>query len=239
MTSEIWRVVAGAALVAGAAAVAYPVPLRRWYLTWGARPDEVHRALPGDDLLPAPDMLSTRAVTVDAPPAAIWPWLVQLGSGRGGAYTYDWIENLLGLDMHSADRILPQYQHLEVGDVLPVGPGPGMRVEILDPQRSLVFRSEDGAWVWAFVLVEEDGGTRLISRNRIATAHAHAAGRLVDRLVMEPGSLVMERRMLIGLRQRAERTPPIAPASARLAPAARTRSGRASEGVACGTVSAR
>jgi hypothetical protein len=91
--------------------------------------------MPGDELLPEPDMLATRAITVEAPPCAIWPWLVQMGSGGGGAYAYDWIENIFGLDMRSADEILPQFQGLEVGDVLPMGrSGPGMRVEIL--QRS-------------------------------------------------------------------------------------------------------
>jgi hypothetical protein len=199
------RIVGGAALVVGAAAAAYPAPLRHWCLTWGARADEVDRVLPGDDLLTAPDMLSTRVITIDAPPSAIWPWLVQMGAGRGGAYTYDWIENLFGLGMHSADRVLPRFQGLEVGDVLPVGPkGPGMRAEVVDPERSLVFRSEDHAWVWIFALFPEDGGTRLVSRNRIATPDASTAGRLVNRLVMEPGSLIMERRMLIGIKRRAQ-----------------------------------
>jgi hypothetical protein len=215
MRSAALRVAGGAALVAGAAAAAYPVPLRQWCLTWGARCDEVRRELPGDELLLEPDITSTRAVTIDAPPSAVFPWLVQMGTGRGGAYTYDWIENLLGLDMHSADRILPEFQHLQVGDVLPLGPsGPGMRAEVLEPDRALVFRSEDGNWVWSFVLVPEDGGTRLISRNRIATPRVNGATRLFNRVVMEPGSLIMERKMLLGIRRRAEA----------LAPAGRCRS---------------
>jgi hypothetical protein len=86
-------------------------------------------------------------------------------SGRGGAYTYDWIENLFGLGMHSPDEILPEFQNLEVGDVLPMGSsGPGMRVEVLEPERAMVYRFEDGNWVWAFGLVPEDGATRLVSR---------------------------------------------------------------------------
>jgi hypothetical protein len=187
------------------AGVAYSPFMRHWYLTWGATAEEVDRVLPGDDLLPEADMLSTRAITIDALPAQVWPWLVQMGSGRGGAYTYDWIENVFGLGMHSADEILPQFQDLSVGDVLPMGDqGPGMRVEVCDAPRTLVFRSEDGRWVWIFSLAEQSGGTRLVSRNRIAEGGASVTRRLADRLIMEPGSLVMERKMLIGIRDRAE-----------------------------------
>ena len=123
----------------------YPLFLRRRCLTWGARPDEVSRKLPGDELLADAGIVATRAITIDAPPAAIWPWLVQMGSGRGGVYTYDWIENLAGLHMHSARQVLPQFQHLEVGDELPLGPGrPVMRVEVCDPERTLAIRFADG-----------------------------------------------------------------------------------------------
>ncbi|MBF6235457.1 SRPBCC family protein, partial [Nocardia farcinica] len=83
---------------------------------WGATATEAAAPMPGDELLAAPDLMTTRAVTIAAEPAAIWPWLVQFGPGRGGAYTYDWIENLFGLNMHSADHILPQFQHVSVGD---------------------------------------------------------------------------------------------------------------------------
>ena len=161
--------------------------------------------LPGDELLADAGLVSTRAVTIDAPPAAVWPWLVQMGSGRGGAYTYDWIENLLGLNMHSASRILPQFQDLKVGDELPLGPGrPIMRVEVCDPEQTLAIRIADGNWVWIFALVAQDGQTRLISRNRIATPGAALPARVFNLLVMEPGSLVMERKMLLGIKQRAE-----------------------------------
>ena len=160
--------------------------------------------------------MTTRAVTIDAPPEAIWPWLVQMGSGRGGAYSYDWIENLLGLNMHSANEILPRYQHIAVGDELPMGSGrPGMTVEVLDPPRTLAVRVADQNWVWIFALVPDGGSTRLISRNRIATAALAPAGRLFYTVFMEPGSLVMERKMLLGIKQRAERT-----AATRCAPAA-------------------
>jgi hypothetical protein len=127
-----------------------------------------------------------------------------MGPGRAGAYTYDWIENLFGLNMHSADRIVPEWQQLEVGDVLRSKEGQsGMRVEFLEPERVLSNRSEAGGWVWTFALEPKNGATRLISRNRIAMKGA-AAGQRLGMLIMEPGSLVMERKMLLGIKQRAE-----------------------------------
>jgi len=198
-------IAAGTALAASGGVIAYPLFFRRWCLTWGARPGEVSMKLPGDELLADAGLVSTRAITIDAPPAAIWPWLVQMGSGRGGAYTYDWIENLLGLHMHSARQVLPQFQDLEVGDELPLGPGrPVMRVEVCDPERTLAIRFADGNWVWIFALVAENGQTRLISRNRIDARGGLLPVRLFNLLVMEPGSLVMERKMLLGIKQRAE-----------------------------------
>jgi len=180
--------------------------VRAWVLSWGATAEEAARPLPGDDLLESADIVATRAIRIDAPPSAIWPWLVQMGPGRGGAYTYDWIENLFGLNMHSADQIHAEWQNLKVGEVLRSrADRPGMRVEILDSERTLSSRSEAGDWVWTFVLVPENGSTRLISRNRIAMKGA-AAGQRLGMLVMEPGSLVMERKMLRGIKQRAERS---------------------------------
>jgi hypothetical protein len=174
-------------------------------LTWGATEEEAGRSLPGDELLEDPAVVSTRAITIDAPPSAVWPWLVQMGSGRGGAYTYDWIENLFGLGMHSAERIHPEWQNLAVGDVIPGRESlQGMRVEVLDPERALVTRSEDGTWVWAFVLEDLGGRTRLLSRNRIAMPDPSLGDR-IGMAVMEPGSLVMERKMLHGIKERAER----------------------------------
>ena len=107
-------------LAAAAGFLVYRGGLRDWHLHWGATPAEVERTLPGDDILPEPDVVSTRVVAIGAPPSDVWPWLVQMGPGRGGAYTYDWIENLLGLGMHSADTVHPEWQHLEwgIGDSL-------------------------------------------------------------------------------------------------------------------------
>jgi hypothetical protein len=181
---------------------------RRWCLTWGATADEVNRPFPGDELLVEPDLVATRGVSVHAPPESVWPWLAQMGSGRGGLYTYDWIENLLGLHMQSVDVVLPQFQNIQVGDAQTLGKnGPTLRVAICEHDRTLVLRSDDGNWVWAFVLEpgNTEATTRLVSRNRIATPGASAPSRWFYRYVMEPGSLIMERKMLLGIRQRSER----------------------------------
>ena len=206
MGTRVTRWLAGAAVIAGVA-VWYPVRGRRHVLTWGASDREAAARYPGDDLLPDPTLITTRAITIAAPPKTVWPWLVQMGSGRAGAYTYDWIENLFGLDMHSAEEIVPDWQHLAVGDELPLGKGAGMLVRVVDAPRALVVQSDDGNWVWEFILVPVEDGTRLLSRNRIRLARAPRSARIGYRLVMEPGSLVMERKMLRGIRARAEGAP--------------------------------
>jgi len=204
---------ATAALVVGA--FLYRRYLRQPILTWGATAEEAAARLPGDELLEDADGVATRAITIDAPPGAIWPWLVQMGVGRGGAYTYDWIQRMLGLDMHNADEIIPEFQHLEIGDVLPMRPNdPGMRIEVLDPERALSSRSEDGTWVWTLALVAHNSSTRLISRNR---ARVRTPAQRAGMALMEIGSLVMERKMLNGIKQRAEtgrgRVRPVQPQS--------------------------
>ncbi len=184
------------------AAFLYRKLLREPILTWGATADEAAARLPGDELLEDADGVATRAITINAPRSAVWPWIAQMGpSPRGGAYTYDWIENLLGLNMHSADRVLPEYQHPQVGDGFGYGANK-MSFKIVAPEHALATQSADGNWVWTFVLEEQDGKTRLISRNRFRLP------RLKDKLgmiPMEPGSLIMERKMLYGIKQRAER----------------------------------
>lgn len=188
-------------LAAGALPL-YPGLVRKRILTWGATPIEAEARLPGDELLEDANGMATRAITIDASATAVWPWIAQMGPApRGGAYTYDWIENLLGLNMHSVDRVLPEFQHPQIGDTIALGRN-RMRLERVEPDRVLAWRSEDGNWAWTFVLTPSAGGTRLISRNR------YRLPRLADRvgmLPMEPASLLMERKMLLGVKQRAER----------------------------------
>ncbi len=190
------------AMLAGGA-VTYRKLLRKRILNWGATREEASARLPGDELLEAADGVATRAITIDAPRSAVWPWIAQMGpSPRGGAYTYDWVENLFGLDMHSVDRVLPEFQHPEPGDGLGYGAN-RLSYAIVEPEHVLATRSADGNWIWTFILEDiEDGKTRLISRNRFRLP------RLRDKLgmiPMEPGSLVMERKMLHGIEQRAQR----------------------------------
>ncbi len=178
--------------------------LRHAILTWGATAAESEARMPGDDLLEIADGVTTRAIEIDAPSWTVWPWLAQMGpSPRGGAYSYDWIENVLGLDMHSAHGVLPEFQHPRIGDTITLG-SRKMALRRLDPERSLSWQSQDGNWVWTFVLTHHGERTRLISRNRYRLP---GRGARLALAVMEPGSLVMERKMLRGIKQRAERLP--------------------------------
>jgi hypothetical protein len=203
----------GRALAAAAlAAVLYRAVVRRRLLNWGADDAEVAARLPGDELLEDADGVATRAITIRAPRSAVWPWLAQMGPApRGGAYTYDWIENLFGLNMQSVDRVLPEFQHPQPGDTIGVGRNP-MRYERVEPQHVLALRAANGRWVWTFVLEERDGDTRLISRNRFRLPTLASRIAMVP---MIPGSLIMERRMLRGIRARAERLAAERPTDAR------------------------
>lgn len=188
-----------AAVVLGALYLRF---LRKPILTWGTTDEEGDARLPGDELLEDPDGVATRAVEIAAPPSAVWPWIAQMGpSPRGGAYTYDWIENLLGLGMHSVDRVLPEFQNPQVGDTIGYGSN-RMQLERVEPERVLAWRSENGNWVWTFVLEPRGASTRLISRNRFRLPTLAAR---LGMVLMEPASLVMERKMLLGIRERAER----------------------------------
>jgi hypothetical protein len=192
--------VAGAALAGSV--ILYRKFARQPILTWGTAEEEAEARLPGDELLEEADGVATRAITIHAPASAVWPWIAQMGPyPRGGAYTYDWIENLLGLNMHSADTILPDYQHPHVGEGFGYGAN-NMSFAIVEPEHVLAIRSADGNWVWTFVLTELDGNTRLISRNRFRLPKLKDK---VGMIPMEAGSLVMERKMLLGIKQRAER----------------------------------
>ena len=186
----------------------------RRFRDWGATERECLTRLPGDDLVAEPVDITTRAVTIDAPADEVWRWLVQIGQDRGGMYSYDRLENLIGLRIHSTDEIREEWQHLQVGDAVRlVRPGWfGMRdglalpVARIDEGRSLVLRQQppDSPWdaVWMFQVVpQEPSRCRLVSRSR--SARGGWLARLAA-LVMDPVTLLMTRRMLLGIKRRAE-----------------------------------
>jgi hypothetical protein len=199
--------VSGALLmVVGTVAVG---PLRSKVNRWGATEWEHRATWPGDELLESPTYIWTNAVTIRARAQEIWPWLVQLGQGRGGLYSYDWLENLIGCGVHSADQILPQFQQpLRVGarDIRMSRYAPSNPVALFEPPRALVLghvKDSDAELVaghprstWAFILQPLDGeSTRLLVRCRGTSLMARLQG---------PIQFVMQRKMMLGIKQRAE-----------------------------------
>lgn len=194
-------------LVILALAVLYWFPVRRWFAHWGATDEDVTRVMTGDALIAHPMHSATHAVTVEASPEDIWPWLVQMGAGRGGLYSYDWLDRLFGiLDRPSADRLLPEFQRLAVGDKISLGPREELAVAALDPYRALVldYHAHGFQWVWQFGLYAiGPNRTRLVTRG---TEHfAKTLSTWLFMRVMEPAAFIMTRRMLLGLKERAER----------------------------------
>jgi hypothetical protein len=191
-------------------------------LAWGATEEDARRVLPGDDLVAKPLYVTTRAIPVRAPARAVWPWIVQLGQNRGGFYTYDVLENLFHLDIHSADRVHPEWQDPRVGeDYVSLDPDEAMKltVAVLDPPHAFVIRSGapgeppqppgdffqgEIAFCWAFVVDPVGNGTsRLIVRTTAAWRNTPRA-RLAKPLLPEPIHFLMERGMLHGIRDRVE-----------------------------------
>ena len=220
MTSLLRRlaaIVGWLTLIMAVAGLTWAAGVEGWSDHWGATDDEVAATLPGDDLIEDPAMVTTRAVTVAAPPELVWPWIAQFGQGRGGLYSYDWLERLFGLEIASVDTILPGEQDIAVGDQIwitqPGYPADlGLVVAALEPGRSLVLASstpdrpsapEEAPWTWTFVVRPDgDGGTRLIVRNRNATVGAF--GDVVWDRIVGPIGFAMERRTILGIDQRAE-----------------------------------
>lgn len=193
-------------------AILYPLAIEPWHLGWGATVVELKKKLPGDDVASHPKIESTRAITIDVPAEKVWPWLVQMGQGRGGLYSYDWLENLAGCDIHSADRINPEWQNLKVGDFVRFGPEgsgyPQMPVYRIEPNKVLILGGFDKKTgfgnTWVFYLNEVDENTsRLIVRSRY-DYESSVGNFIVWRVVTAPLQFLMERKMLSGIKERAE-----------------------------------
>lgn len=181
--------------------------LMPWMDRWGATKNEIAASFPGDELVPLPRVIYNRAVTINATAEEIYPWLVQMGAERGGMYSYSWFEtNLLRCELINADRIHEEWQDLKAGDKVKMCPGdnwgpPAYEVALLEADHAMVIgHQENGKWsdVWQFILVPQTNGTtRLIARGRDLKS-----GGIWD--VIRPGQFVMERGMLLSIKDRAE-----------------------------------
>jgi hypothetical protein len=197
-----------------ALAVVYIFLIRPWHLTRGATKDEVQRSLPGDELVPDPKFVWNQAITIHAPAAEVWPWVVQIGNQRAGWYSWDAIHRLLGVagsvqyEDRSADQIIPELQNLQIGDEIRMMPedmgAPAYKVAAIEPDRALVTHIDDengASWVWVLDPIDAQS-TRLIVRFR-QTWPPGASG-LAFWIGDELGSLVMQPKTLSGIKQRAE-----------------------------------
>jgi hypothetical protein len=208
----------GASAALAAAAGGYAT-LYRLGQTWGATDQEQRKALAGDELLPEATALTTHAITIEAPASEVWPWLIQMGWGRAGWYTYRWVDRLLfPANGPSANQVLPKHQQLEVGDRVLDGPPEAhcwFTVERLEPERLLVLRStrhlpaswrQRGLgmdWIWSWHLGQPDPGrTRLVQRNRMRLDPAWFERAFLATII--PADFIMARSHLRGLQHRVE-----------------------------------
>jgi hypothetical protein len=176
---------------------------RPWHLRWGATREEVDRTMPGDEVVPAPIFNGTRGVTIEARPEAIWPWIVQIGFGRAGWYSYDLLDNF---GRHSAEGLVPELQHIAVGDLIPMAPGKnsGMRVKEFEAGRSMLWWEKHHLTTWAWALDPLPGGrTRLVTRVRARPSWRHPSTAFWL-LLVEVADFPMMRRCLLGIKRRAE-----------------------------------
>ena len=183
---------------------------------WGLDPHEAELPLPGDELIDEPSHVETRGITIHAPVSKVWPWLVQMGFGRAGWYSYEMLDN-----KSSADGVMAEFQTLNVGDIMPTHPGGGFLVKVVEAERALVLytdtdllRSQSGREdnesypeiqaSWAFYLQPEDGGTRLIERFRAKTPGSGPATAVLGE-IMGTGIVLMTRKQMLSIKERVER----------------------------------
>ena len=200
-----WQQFAKVGIGDAAVAGVYGLFIRPWHLRWGATDEEAEMTLPGDEFVPDPDLNATHAITINAPVSAVWPWLVQIGQNRGGFYSYEWLENMVGCHMVNADEVLPQFQELRVGDEIWLHPkAPPLKVLRVEKEKFIVLER-----CWTFVLHEIDAkSTRLIIRGRGNFAQPDLGNAFLNfvywRLIFEPAHFIMERKMMLTLKELAE-----------------------------------
>jgi hypothetical protein len=197
---------------------------RHWHLRWGATDAEVASTMPGDEIVPEPSFNATRALTIAAPPEQVWPWIVQIGTGRAGFYSYDLFDNGA---RPSAGRILPEFQDTQVGGWVPmfskVNETTAFRVKAFQPNRWLLWAKPHSTWAWTFVPLE-GGRTRLVTRLKETYDWRSPGLALLTVIIFELGDFPMMRKLLLGVKSRAERTAatqprrPAAPQPTRLQP---------------------
>jgi hypothetical protein len=179
---------------------------RRGHLRWGSTPAEVAAAMPGDALFPDASFRATRAITIEAPPELVWPWLVQVGCLRAGWYSNDLLDNL---GRPSATTIEPQWQDLRVGQWIPMSPKPlptegtAFRVDSFEVDRWMLWAKPDSTWAWQLTPTS-DGGTRLVNRIHAVYDWSHPLDASLGVVLMEFGDFAMNRRMMRGIKARAE-----------------------------------
>lgn len=180
----------------------YLVLIRPYTVRWGSTGEEITRVMAGDELVKNPTLNATRAVTINARPEEIWPWLVQLGCKRAGWYSYDRIDNA---GIPSADRIIPEFQRLEAGDLIPFTPDgkAGMRVKEIEPNKWMLWVAQDSEFTWSWGLYPlDDTRTRLITRLRARYPWTSRAIPFI--LLADMGDIVMMRKCMLGIKRRAE-----------------------------------
>jgi hypothetical protein len=178
----------------------YMLAIRPWHLRWGATDEEVHRAMPGDEICANPHLDSTRAVTVQATPEQIWPWIVQIGRGRAGWYSYDFIDNP---GRRSAEEILPAFQQLKAGDRIPTGMGQGFLVVDVEPNRHLALQVGPQGSITFALYPDGPASTRLVTRVRVRWNLRNPKDAAAA-VVVDPGDFIMMRKMMLGIKRRAE-----------------------------------
>ena len=182
---------------------------------WGTRGTEATDPLPGDELVPDPKWSYTLGVDVSAPPDAVWPWIAQIGQGRGGFYTYQTLENMFGCKIRNTTEILPEHQHPEVGDGIHLHPtAPPLRIELVDPPTALALYGSpadvgtEGSWgvsTWQFVVDPHlDRGSRLLTRGRYDYGPDWRSRLAFGRFPIEVITFVMSRKMMLEIKRLAE-----------------------------------